>query len=181
MKTRSTLIFSAIMLMSASMVSTADAQGIGLTYVYAGENNEKTDDTDDRSIVADFVQSLLDMADRDGGIGSQVREIANKQDDSATTTRVAIAKVGERGPVRELFFGSDYKNLGIIRSELATTTNNIARLKSLVEKTTNDADRAELNIQIKVLESEQTKIKVYVEEHESIFSFFGWFTKLFAE
>lgn len=53
--------------------------------------------------------------------------------------------------LQTFFFGSDYKNLGVIRSELATTTNNINKLKSLLDQTINDADRAELNTQIQSL------------------------------
>ncbi len=132
-----------------------------------------------RSTVASFVQSLLKVADHEGGIGSQVREIAKTQDESATTTTSAMVKVEERGSLQTFLLGSDYKNLGVIRSELATTSNNIARLKSLLDKTTNVADRAELNTQIQALESNQVKVDAYINEHEGTFSLFGWFVKLF--
>jgi len=134
-----------------------------------------------RSVVAAFVQSLLNIADREGGIGAQVREIAKAQNDSATTTDAAIKKVESRGPVKTFFFGSDYKNLGVIRSEMATTSNNITQLKSLLDKTTSNTDRTEINNQIQILESEQIKLDAYVTTHENIFSLFGWFTKLFAK
>ncbi len=143
--------------------------------------NGKFTSEEHRSAVASFVESLLNVADREGGIGEQVREIAKEQNDSATTTASAMEKVEERGSLRIFFFGSDYKNLGVIRSELATTTNNISRLKSLLDKTTNTADKVELNAQIQVLEDEQVKVNVYVSTHENIFSLFGWFVKLFAK
>lgn len=134
-----------------------------------------------RSTVATFVQSLLDIANREGGIGSQVRIIAQNQNDSATTTASAITKVEERSSLRTFFFGSDYKNLGIIRSELATTSNNIAQLKTLLSNVTTDADRSLLTTQIQGLEAEQTKINTYIKAHEDVFSLFGWFTKLFVK
>ena len=143
--------------------------------------NGKFTSEEHRSAVASFVESLLNVADREGGIGEQVREIAKEQNDSATTTASAMEKVEERGSLRTFFFGSDYKNLGVIRSELATTTNNISRLKSLLDKTTNVADKVELNAQIQVLEDEQVKVNVYVSTHENVFSLFGWFVKLFAK
>lgn len=201
-------VFSAVMVSTAKAQTLGV---IGALDAYAGENNviidsevrvqgnatstvakEKNDDRDnatstnekndnEKSVVSTFVQALLNVADREGGIGEEVRDIANKQNDSSTTTVKAMVKVDERGSIKELFFGSDYKNLGVIRSELATTTNNIARLKSLVDQTNNAADRAELNIQIQSLEAEQAKTEAYVTDHENIFSFFGWFTKLFAK
>lgn len=158
----------------------------------ATSTNENKDDNDrntngqitsleHRSTVASFVQSLLEVADREGGIGAEVREIAKTQNDSATTTTSAMVKVEDRGSFRTFLLGSDYKNLGVIRSELATTSNNIARLKSILDKTTNTADRVELNTQIQALEANQVKVDAYVNEHEGTFSLFGWFVKLFAK
>ena len=141
-----------------------------------GQINAETN----RSTVATFVKSLLNIADRDGGIGVEVREIAKSQNDSATTTAVAIAEVEGRSSIKTFLIGSDYKNLGVIRSELATTSNNIARLKALLDKTTDATVRAELNVQIQALETEQARIDAYVEAHESTFSLFGWFAKLFV-
>lgn len=134
-----------------------------------------------RSTVASFVQSLLNVANREGGIGAQVREIAKSQNDSASTTVSAMANVDERGSLRTFFFGSDYKNLGVIRSEMATTSNNIAKLESLLSRTTNTADRVELSAQIQALKTEQAKLDTYVTTHENVFSLFGWFNKLFVK
>ncbi|OJI08058.1 hypothetical protein BK005_01575 [bacterium CG10_37_50] len=134
-----------------------------------------------RSAVATFVQSLLNVADKEGGIGIQVREIAKAQNDSASTTTSAIAKVENRGGFKTFLLGSDYKNLGIIRSELAITANNINKLKSLLNQTSNNEDRAELNTQIQALEIEQTEINTFVTSNESKFSLFGWFNKLFIK
>jgi hypothetical protein len=132
-----------------------------------------------RSAVATFVKSLLNVANREGGIGAEVRVIARDQNDSASTTATAIAKVDDRGALRTFLFGSDYRNLGVIRSEMATTSNNIDHLNTLLGQTTNVADRAELTAQINVLQVEQTKLNAYVNAHENVFSLFGWFARLF--
>jgi DNA-binding Lrp family transcriptional regulator len=149
------------------------------------DENDDSNNEDDknmsenhRSAVANFVQSLLKVADREGGIGEEVREVAKSQNDSATTTVSAMKKVEERGAVRKFLFGSDYKNLGVIRSELATTTQNIAKLKLAVDKVVFEADRLELNTQIENLETELAKINTYLKAHEDVFSLFGWFNKI---
>ncbi len=130
-----------------------------------------------RSTIATFVKSLLSVADRDGGIGSQVRVVANSQNDSASTTAAAMAKVEKRGSLRTFFFGSDYKNIGVIRSELSTTTNNIVRLKNLLNLTSDASVRADINNQITALELIQAKIEAFLELNESKFSLFGWLNK----
>lgn len=145
----------------------------------AGTNGKLMSETH-RSVVATFVQSLLEVADREGGIGTQVRTVAQSQNDSASTTATAMTKVEERGSFHTFISGSDYKNLGVIRREMATTTENIAKLKTLLTQTTSDADRAELNVQIKAIEDEQMKVEAYVKENEDKFSLFGWFNRLFV-
>lgn len=134
-----------------------------------------------RSVVATFVHSLKDLADRDGGIGEQVREIARSQNDSATTTLNAMKKVEDRGGFRTFLFGTDYKNIGMIRSEIATTSNNIAKLKSILEKMGTTSDQADLSYQIKTLEAQQSKLEDFVTSREKTFSLFGWFNKRFAK
>ncbi len=134
-----------------------------------------------RSIVSAFVHSLLNVADREGGIGAEVRVVAHSQNDSASTTADAITKVEGRNHLKVLLFGSDYHNLGILRSEIATTTNNINHLKNLLSAATNADDRATLSAQITALETTNADISAFVTAHENMFSFFGWFTKLFSK
>lgn len=134
-----------------------------------------------RSAVASFVQSLLAVANREGGIGKQVRAVAMSEQDSASTSANAIAKVEGVGGLHALFLGSDYHSLGQLRSEMATTSANIAKLKDLLSNATSDSDKAELSAQIQVLEDSQAQVAAFVQSHESQFSFFGWFTKIFAQ
>lgn len=132
-----------------------------------------------RSTIATFVQTLLGVANREGGIGTQVRAVAMAQQDSASTSVNAIAKVEAKSGIRAFFFGSDYKSLGQLRSEMVITQNNIDQLKTLLSQAVSDTDKGELSAQIQVLEDSQTKIDAFVQAHESSFSVFGWFTRLF--
>lgn len=156
-----------------------DTSASSTNKVEVSSDEKATSSTNHRSVVATFVRSLLDVADREDGIGAEVRAVAHSQNDSATTTAFAMAKVDDRGSVKTFFLGSDYRDLGIIRSELATTSNNIARLKAVLNDTTNVSDRAELSAQIQVLENQQVKINAYVNAHENTFSLFGWFMRMF--
>ena len=134
-----------------------------------------------RSAVASFVKSLLSVADRDGGIGAQVRVVAQSQNDSASTTENAIRKVENRSKLQTFIFGSDYKSLGQLRSEMVTTQNNINQLNNLIAKAANDADKAELEAQIKVLKDSQVKVEAFIKARESSFSLLGWLVKPFVK
>ena len=90
-----------------------------------------------RSAVANFVQSILQVADREGGIGERVKLIAREQSESATTTIQVMEKVQTRGKIKTFLFGSDYKNLGTLRSEMVKTRNRLEQLNRLMENVQN--------------------------------------------
>ncbi|HLM84488.1 MAG TPA: hypothetical protein VK254_04770 [Candidatus Bathyarchaeia archaeon] len=132
-----------------------------------------------RSTVANFVQGLLSVADREGGIGQQVRVIAHQQNDLKEKTAEQIKEVESRSKIKTFFFGSDYKNLGDLRSQMVQTRNQIAQLSRLADSAANDQDKAELQLQIKNLNQEQADIESFIAADESKFSLFGWAVRLF--
>lgn len=153
----------------------------------SGTSTDDEDGEDDltpgehRSKVAEFVKHLLEIADHDrGGIGEEVRVVAKAQNDSASTTAEAMTHVESRNPILVFLIGSDYKNLGKIRSELATASSSIARLQGAADKTTDASVKTEIEAQIKVLQDSQIKLNAFVDAHESSFSLFGWAMKLFG-
>jgi len=132
-----------------------------------------------RSAVATFVKNLLLIADREGGIGSQVREVARVQNESREKEAAEIEAVESRSKVKTFFFGSDYKNLGALRSDMVKTGNQIEQLGRLAEKTESPESRAELENQIQALSLEQANIQKFIADNESRFSLLGWAVKLF--
>lgn len=131
------------------------------------------------STVANFVQGLLEVADREGGIGEQVRTIAQQQNQSASTTIQAMERVQERNQMQVFFFGSDYKNLGAIRSEMIQTRNRLEQLNGLMVNIQNEEDKIKLQSQAQSLEQEQTRIESFIEGKEEQFSLFGWLVRWF--
>ena len=112
----------------------------------------------------------------EGGIGEQVRVIAQQQNDSDATTTKAIEKINSRSKIKTFLIGSDYKNLGALRSEIVKTTNRIDQLNRTIENAT---DTAEMQTQIQTLEQEQVKIENFIKAQEGKFSLFGWLAKMF--
>ena len=133
-----------------------------------------------RSDVATFVQKLLNVADRQqGGIGDQVRTIANEQNASKENVANEIDAIKNRRGLKTFFIGTDYKNIGQLRSEMVKTGNQINRLNKLLSQTTNVTDKATLQAQIQALTLQQQKINDFIKANEGKFSLFGWFVKLF--
>lgn len=133
-----------------------------------------------RSEVAARVQALLDVADRDGGIGQDVRDIAHEVASTSERADEAKASVERRPGWLTFIIGSDYGNLGKLRSELATTQNQIQRLTNAIDRATDISVKADLQTQVNALRVEASTTEEFVKDNESVFSIFGWFFKLFS-
>ncbi|PIS04592.1 MAG: hypothetical protein COT81_05850 [Candidatus Buchananbacteria bacterium CG10_big_fil_rev_8_21_14_0_10_42_9] len=90
-----------------------------------------------------------------------------------------MERVENRGKFKTFFFGADYKNIGAIRSELATTENHISRLTRVKEQVEDEETKTELDEQIAVLEEAKSQAESFIKENEDKFSIFGWLIKLF--
>lgn len=146
----------------------------------SGDSDDDSDrgrGDDHRSEVARFVRVLLDAADRDGGLGEEVRIIAREQASSSEKVVNALEEVEDRGKIRVFFFGPDYKNLGAIRSEMVQTKNRIEQLGRKIEKASS-TDATMIRAEILQMEQERAELEKYVTEREDRFSLFGWFAKM---
>ncbi|HEY0221043.1 MAG TPA: hypothetical protein VGC58_02360 [Candidatus Paceibacterota bacterium] len=137
--------------------------------------------TDHMNAVIDLVLRLNSVADKDNGVGVEVRAVAKEQ--ASTSERVSknIEKVEMRGAVKTFLVGSDYKTLGELRSDMKVTENSISRLTKAKEKAVDASVKSELETQIKVLEKEEVKIDTFIEAKKGKASLFGWLVKLFVK
>ncbi len=98
--------------------------------------------------VSRIVQELKKVAGRDSNIEQEVSSVAQEQEDSAKTVQTAMNKVDAVGKFRQLFLGTDYKNLGVLRSEFVNTQNAIDRITKAMERATDGNIKADLQKQI---------------------------------
>lgn len=139
--------------------------------------NGQTNAEEHRSAVANFVQTLLKTASTtEGTVGEQVRIIAREQNRAMATTTEMMEKIQNRNKIKTFLFGSDYKNLGALRSEMVQTRNRIEQLNRIMGK---KASTTEVQTQIQNLEQEQTRMENFIKAQEGKFSLFGWLTKWF--
>ncbi|NTW27311.1 MAG: hypothetical protein HGA36_03235 [Candidatus Moranbacteria bacterium] len=168
---------------SATTAVSAEAQ---TTQDKAKEDKPKTKKVkvsaqEHRSMVATFVQSLLAVADREGGIGQEVKVIAQQQNETKDRAADLINAVEGRSKVKTFFIGTSYKNLGELRSQMVQARNQIEQLKKLADKAENPENKTELQTQIQTLEQQQIGLDSFIAENESKFSLFGWAVKMFRK
>ncbi len=146
----------------------------------AKQENGRSEAEEHRSVVALFVQNLLQVADRNtNGIGEQVRAIAKDQEASDEAVTTEIEAVENRSSIKTFLIGTDYKNIGMIRSEMVKTDSRIDQLNRLLETMTTSTGSVTTSLEIQNLTNEQTKLENFLKQNESKFSLFGWFVKLF--
>jgi hypothetical protein len=132
-----------------------------------------------RSEVARFVQTLLSSADRLGGIGEQVRVIAREQSSTTKQTVDAIKAIEERSPLKIFLAGSDYKNIGVVRSQIANTESRLERLQAELAKEGDTAAVMAIQAEIQTIKDEQAKLETFLKANEGKSGLFGWLVRLF--
>ena len=132
-----------------------------------------------QSQVAAQVQTLLSVANRDGGIGDDVRAVAQEMASTSDESAQAKAQVEGRPGWLTFLIGTDYGNLGTLRSDIVKTQNQIQRLTDARNRTTDVTAQAELDAQITALQDSASTTDAFVVSNESKFSLFGWLARLF--
>jgi len=133
-----------------------------------------------KAIVNNVTQTLLKVSSKEPGvIGKQVQEIVQEQDSAKDATASAIDAIQNRNPIKTFLIGTDYKNVGQVRSEMVRTRNQINKIEQLIDNTTNPTTKTTLQEQLNTLGAEQQKIETFLKTNESKFSLFGWFFRLF--
>ena len=143
------------------------------------EKSHKKRGNEHRSAVAELVKELKITAGKDGGIGEEVRQIAQEQEDSLERVAETIENIGKRGKFTTFLIGTDYKNIGALRSELVTAENHINRLEKAIERIEIEDTKIELAAEIETLNEVKANTELFIKENEDKFSLFGWFVKLF--
>lgn len=149
-------------------------QNVGKTTTGTQQVNMKKNST------LNFAQNLLQVANTENvETGKQLKIIAQEQNQIKNNIDERVKKIRGRNKIQTFLFGSDYKNLGQLRSEMVKVRNQIQKLQNTSEEVKNEDNRQILQQQIQTLEQEQTQINNFIKTNEGKFSLFGWFTKLF--
>ena len=152
---------------------------IGGSSVLAKSNQNRNTGEQHRDRTAKVVQELIKVSDKDKQIRQEIKNVAEEEKTESEMVKQKMDKVEKRNKLKSFLIGSDYKNLGELKSELMTTQNRLNRLHKSLEKTTSTTIKADLETQISELEAIKTKAESFVKDNESKFSLSGWLVKMF--
>ncbi len=133
-----------------------------------------------RSAVATAVQNLLQVADRTGGIGEEVRTIAQNQVKNQEKIAENLKKADERNAFVKFLFGADYGALNDAKQAVAENDAQIKQLTDVRSRITDPADQAVIDNQIKLLSDANALASTTVTNSDKGFSLLGWAFRLFG-
>lgn len=135
--------------------------------------------------ITEVVNKLEEVADTEGAAGNteasqEITEVANTAEETAADTVEAIDAVESKPKWQVLLFGSDYKNLGQLRSSLAHNTNDIRKLSRAADVVEESSSSAQVQGTLATLELERQRIYDVIKANESQFSILGWVARFFT-
>ncbi|MFO7807296.1 MAG: hypothetical protein R6V40_02625 [Candidatus Moraniibacteriota bacterium] len=128
-----------------------------------------------KSISNEVAQRLQQAAQGESEkIQNRINQVAKQQQEEGEDTSRAIEKVEKRKGVAEFIIGSDYKNLGQLRSSLVRNENQIRQLTQTLSQMEDEENKQIVQDQIALLMEEREEMKNFIQENEEGFSLFGW-------
>jgi len=129
--------------------------------------------------VAAQVQDLLKVRTT-GGIGEQVRQIAQEQTQAQDQIQTELGKVEGRGGFLKSLIGPDYQALKNMQKAMEQNQLRIGQLEQLQNQLANQSDIVMVQETIQALTEQNTALQDRVNLEERVGSMFGWLFKLFV-
>lgn len=134
------------------------------------------------SEVAIAVQGLLATDNFQGeGLGSQVRQIAQEQNQAQKQIKEDLDKLQIKNGIMKKLFGPDYKTIKNLNQQMEQNRLRIQQLEQLATQIENQADQIQLEEVIQTLIDQNTALEEQVQSEEEIGSIFGWLIKIFSK
>jgi hypothetical protein len=130
------------------------------------------------SQVEEKVEELL-SEDRQGGIGPQVREVAQAQQQAQTKIQTALAKLESKTGFMRRLFGPDLNAVDELNQQMEQNQVRIQELEQLATQTQNQAEETQLQEMIQALVQQNTALGEQVRAEEANTGMFGWLMRLF--
>lgn len=145
----------------------------------SGSQNRNQVAIENMSRVATRVQDLLQLR-TSGGIGDQVRQIAQEQNQAQDRIQAQIDRIEKRSNLLKSLIGPDFKGIKEVQSLMEQNQMRIQKLEELKEQLTNQSDITMVEEAIQALVDQNTALQDRVSLEEGSNSLFGWLVKLFV-
>lgn len=144
-----------------------------------GQNNAIAEQR--RSQVANAVQEMLQVADRSGGIGEQVRVVAQNQNQNQEKFESGLQKIQSRSGFAKFFIGPNYGEINNAQKILEQNREQIMQLDQIKNQLANQGDAQILTQQIQILEQINLQMENSLQNEQKGFSLLGWAFKFFSK
>jgi hypothetical protein len=133
------------------------------------------------STVAQKVQSLQMLGDREGGLGEQIREIARTQNESQDKIQTELGKLDERQGWLKSLIGPDFSAVKNIKMELEQNRVRMQQLEKLQNELFNQGDVTTIKEMTQALIAENEALQNKLTQEEGTKSMFGWLFRFLAK
>lgn len=127
--------------------------------------------------VSTQVQEMLNVR-TGGGIGEQIRVIAQEQTQAQTRIEEHVGLIDAKGKLARFLSGPDYSAISSLEEEITQNKLRIENLDELKNQLYNQSDISMVEETIQALIEQNTALEEKIALEEKPFSFFGWLFKL---
>lgn len=131
------------------------------------------------SEVAEQVQMMLQIRTT-GGIGEQIRQVAQEQNQAQTQIQEQLNKLESKGKLARLLTGTDYGAVKNLKQQIEQNQLRIELLTQLQNELSNQGDITMIQETIQALIKENISLQETITAEEQTKSMFGWMFKLFG-
>jgi len=132
------------------------------------------------SEVAKQVQALLQVRTV-GGIGEQVRQIAQEQNQAQTLIQRQLDKLESKGKLARFLTGTNFEAIKSLEQQIVENQLRIQLLTELQTQLSNQSDIAAVQQTIQALIQENTFLQAKIGAEMQTRSLFGWLFRLFTQ
>jgi hypothetical protein len=134
-----------------------------------------------RSRVANAIQEMLRVADKNEPFGQQVRIIAQEQKQEHEEMENGLENIDNRGGFLKFLIGNDFKEIKNVQNILVQNRQRVQQLNEIKTQFTNQGDQQKLTEQVSVLEKTNQAVQEQLNQVENRFSLLGWLFKLLSK
>lgn len=134
-----------------------------------------------RSAVANAVQEMLRVAERNGGIGQQVRVIAQAQNQNQEKIEKSLEDIQSRSFLKKLLIGPDTKKIEEARKLIEENKAKLQNLIELKNQLLNSGDQKTLEEQIQLVQKANEELMNVLQLENKGSGMFGWMFRLFSK
>lgn len=128
--------------------------------------------------VSDQVHGIINTSGVNGGIGDQVREIAQNQTKLQQEIKETFDNINSQGTLRKFLFGSDKQLIKTMEQKMEENRLMIEKLEQLKSTVKNASDLENLQITINTLTNQSTSLQEKISRENRIKGVFSWLTSL---